>query len=411
MADVPFSFFVILGFYFLKKWEDIFNWKKGLFLGILSGLAILTRFEGYILFGGLGLGILFFNKGLNDFKFDLKSVCALIKENLSALISFVAGTLLTILPWLVYRNPFVSTYFEEPAGRTYDAKMVWIYVVSLLFCFGVVPFFTYLIKGRKKVWDFLCSNVGILGYVVVELVLILVWPAAVPRLFVPVIPFFILFFVLALDLSAETPKFKLFQKKNVFNFKDLFNLEIIMNALLLVVFAGSQYFLKLQFLILDKKTFVLIIFLNVLLSVAFFFKKEKFAYITAFSSLLFWSLSTICLHKDIFISVKNAGAYMQQNISGVVAYNDVSSVTDWYLNYAKSPIENSGFYYNTDERGSLDYETLAKTNIDYLLITNEHNTTMTLDLERRPHLEVLKDFTYNVNSGDFFAKIIKFNRK
>jgi hypothetical protein len=36
---------------------------------------------------------------------------------------------------------------------------------------------------------------------------------------------------------------------------------------------------------------------------------------------------------------------------------------------------------------------------------------MELDLDSRPYLTPVKDFSYNVNGAEFFAKIVRFERK
>jgi len=123
-----------------------------------------------------------------------------------------------------------------------------------------------------------------------------------------------------------------------------------------------------------------------------------------------WALAVIWVHKDIFISVKNAAEYGASNLSGRVAYNDVSSVSDWYLNYRYKNPSTFGFYYNSESKKNMEYNSLLAKNIDYLLLTNEHNTTMELDISKRPYLMEIKEFRYNVNGKEFFAKIVKFNR-
>ena len=119
-------------------------------------------------------------------------------------------------------------------------------------------------------------------------------------------------------------------------------------------------------------------------------------------------MATIWLHKDIFISVSNGAKYAGQNLTGRIGYNDVSSVSDWYINYKYNKVDSQGFYYYTEKKSQLEYEKLKAESIDYLLITNEHNTTMELDLKSRPYLEEIKEFRYNVNGSEFFTKILKF---
>ncbi|OGC75775.1 hypothetical protein A2547_01655 [candidate division WWE3 bacterium RIFOXYD2_FULL_43_10] len=85
-------------------------------------------------------------------------------------------------------------------------------------------------------------------------------------------------------------------------------------------------------------------------------------------------------------------------------------MSDFYLNVLDTP-KVSGFYYNTESKKNLTYEALRQTGADYFLITNEHNTTMELDLGSRTYLRPVKDFSYNVNGAEFFAKIVRFERK
>ena len=229
-----------------------------------------------------------------------------------------------------------------------------------------------------------------------ELLLILLWPAAIPRLFVAIIPLLILLLTLSLEKWWEAGK----ENKKLFVFA----------GVLLLFYAGSQLILKLQFLILDKPLFAALFAMQAL--AVFFIIKKKFlptvVSLVVITSL--WSWSVIGLHKDIFISVKNAAEYAARNLEGKVAYNDVSSVSDFYLNVLDTP-KVSGFYYNTESKKNLTYEALRQTGADYFLITNEHNTTMELDLGSRPYLRPVKDFSYNVNGAEFFAKIVRFERK
>ena len=124
-----------------------------------------------------------------------------------------------------------------------------------------------------------------------------------------------------------------------------------------------------------------------------------------------WSIFVIRTHKDIFISVKNAGDYAQKNLQGLIIYNDISSVSDWCINQKVKDDNVWGYYYNTESKKTMTFEALQEINPDYLIITNEHNTTMELDIEKRPYLSEIKEFRYNVNGKEFFAKVVKFNKE
>jgi len=273
--------------------------------------------------------------------------------------------------------------------------MVLIYILSFLFSFGVAagPYFLY--KAKATTLKLFRAHYPIAGFILFELVLVLVWPAAVPRLFIPILPFFIL--VLTVGI------FEFVAKERV----NRTAVGIVL-LILLGLYVIGQYVLRLQFLVSSRSYFMAITLVQLVIAAACLSKTKKYLPVLVFLSSLLWSFFVIDAHRLIFISVKNAGEYVAQNLSGTVAYNDVSSVSDWYTNYKGSTTR--GFYYNTDSKKNLDYKNLLSAGIDYLIITNEHNTTMTLDLEKRPYLELLKEFRYNVNGSEFFAKVIKLRK-
>src|SRR3989304_1451735 len=379
MADVPFALLALLGIYLYRKWKDNWTFKRYFLLGIVAGLSILTRFEGYILAASLFLSLFIEHR-----------------KKIKYYVYYGLGILLVVLPWFLYRSPFASEYLEEPAGRTYDWTMIWIYFASLLALYGFVPAFALLSDRKKDIFRLFKKEPHISFFLFFELLLILLWPAAIPRLFVAVVPILILVLTLVLEKWWEDGR----ESKSVY----------VTAVSLLLFYVGSQFFLKLQFLILNKVLFTTLLILQV--AALLFIVKKKFrpAAVLLVLTMLFWSVFVIRLHKDIFISVKNAAEYTVRNLEGKVAYNDVSSVSDFYLNVLDTP-KISGFYYNTESKKNLTYEALHQTGADYFLITNEHNTTMELDLDSRPYLTPVKDFSYNVNGAEFFAKIVKFERK
>ena len=393
MSDLIFSFFVLLALFLLTKWKEDLGVIKALILGLLSGLAVLTRFEGYFLFVSLLLGILF-GEGISLIS-DISLKRLLIKAK--ALSMCFVAFLFIVIPDLIFRNPLGSKYLGEVSGRMYDLKMLWIYIASLLFIFGIVPAFFFVARNFKGAMDTLRKNVGIASFLFFELLVILLWPAAIPRLFMAIIPFLIILLVLSVENYFSSPKKDLWT--------DTFWLIVILGFYIL-----SQYLLRLQSLISVKGIFVLVLLLQIFVGVSTIFKKLNLFIAFTVVSMFIWALAVIWVHKDIFISVKNAAEYGASNLSGRVAYNDVSSVSDWYLNYRYKNPSTFGFYYNSESKKNMEYNSLLAKNIDYLLLTNEHNTTMELDISKRPYLMEIKEFRYNVNGKEFFAKIVKFNR-
>lgn len=399
MADIPFAFFVLLAFYLLSIWKDHLTVGRGIILGLLSGFSLLIRFEGYILFGCIGLSLI-----LTRFS-EIKDTFKNIKKNILVIISFVLTNLAILTPYLLYRNPLDSKYFGETASRAYDFKMVSTYVLSFLFAFGFTSFLFFLIKNYKENMNIVKANISLLLFIVLEMILILFWPAAIPRLFVPVIPFFILFLVLSIKNYFEDTKEDEEKKKE----KTIFIINILICIFLLVLFIFGQYMLRLQFL-LPSKYILAGVSLIQLLNIFFILKKKYIPFlITLTLSLSVWSISTIYLHKNIFIAVKNAGEYVYNNMTGEFVYNDISSVSDWYINQ-KGKDNLHGFYYNFESDKKMSFDALNDLDIDYMVITNEHNTTMEIDLSKRSYLTLVKEFSYNINGEEFFSKIVKFNK-
>ncbi|MBW6441658.1 glycosyltransferase family 39 protein [Patescibacteria group bacterium] len=398
MADVPLSFFVLLVFYLLSKWSDL-NIKKIILLGFICALAILTRFEGYILFGSAFLAVIFFDQDISFKKLNVKKLFSVLLHNLSKAIILGLTTLVVISPWLLYRNPFKSKYFEEPTRRIYDFKMVWIYFSSILYIFGFTSAFYFIFKKFKVTLQFFLKNIGITTFIILELILILLWPAAIPRLFVPLIPFFIIILTICLQNYFESTV-----EKKKLRFTDL-----VILLLFLFFYIFSQYFLKLQFLILGYRVFALIVFIQFLSLIALYLrKKNSFMIFTVISTLL-WCFYIMNMHRNIFRSIKEASKYASETLEGVVAYNDTSAIPDWYLNVSQTNTSNGGIYVFFDKKEFLEFDKLKNKEIDYLIISNEHNPNISINLEKRKYLQLIKEFSYNVNGQDFYAKVIKFD--
>ena len=297
MADVPFSFFVLLAFYLLRKYSDKGPFKY-IIVGFISGLSILTRFEGYLLFASLVVGSFFTQEDLKDLiqkkSSFLSGLLKLFLRNWKNLIILGLTTFVTILPWIIFRNPFKSSYFEEPYGRAYDFKMVWTYFVSIIYSFGFTSAFYFIFSKFKVAFQFLKENLDITTFTVLELLLILLWPAAIPRLFVCLMPFFIIILTLCMQSLCEN---KTMSKKRGID-------TILIPSLFLLSYIGSQYFLKLQFLITNKKVFVVLLILQILIIIFYYFKKTLPFFSTLTVSIIIWALAVIISHREIYKAIK-----------------------------------------------------------------------------------------------------------
>ncbi|NMB69988.1 glycosyltransferase family 39 protein [candidate division WWE3 bacterium] len=385
-ADVLFSLFVmciVLLFYF---YETRLNWRNSFVLGVLSAFSVLLRFEGYLLVGALWAGLLFRNvyqKGLSQFLANFKHF-----------IFSVIGSVCVLVPYMVYKNPFSSSYLSEPSGREYTLTTVLIFVVSLVFSFGflVAPVSIYL--GRSKIKEFILTNYFISFFIFFSLILILLWPAAIPRLFVSVIPYLVIMLILAMQHIEKS------------KFNNLCFLTISLGSI--IVYATAQYFLKLQFLIVIKPVFALIIFINLLLILSVFKKRFVLSYMLTIVSVFVWAVSTLWIHKDIYKSISEASKFVSTQYRGLVVHNDINSVADWYLNYYPGKEHKvSGKYVKIQNESSLSRPILNDMGASIVMITNEHDMSWQPDFSGVPYLEEIKIFRYNVNSGNFFTGVYK----
>ncbi len=403
MADTFFLLFVLLttNIYIDSVNKKAFSTVNTVSLGVLSGLAILTRFEGYILFVSLLIGILLFN---SDFSFkllcSLKKTYALVygglAKNKLPLAIYTLSTIIVLIPYWLYRSPLSSSYFEEPARRVYDLNTLLIYLSSVTFLFGFIIAIYFLIKSKNFILHFVQKYIALLVFIAIELFLVLAWPAAVPRLFIPVIPFLLIF------ISHGIVEF--FETKT--NSKQ--TLQIVFYTFGLILFyAFIQYQYRLQFLILIKPILVLVLILN-LFSVYFLYTRKLAYYVSIMTlSCVLWAGATIWIHKDIFKVVKEANEYIVNNLTGAVGYNDVSSVSDWYLNQALINPNVSGFYYDLIVKENKTKENIQKKNLDYILVTNEHNTDLTIDVSLYPYLVQVYEYSNMINGKLFFTKIFR----
>jgi hypothetical protein len=266
-----------------------------------------------------------------------------------------------------------------------------------MFLFGFSSACYFFYKYRKELVNYSRKNVAITIFVIIELVLALIWPAAIPRLFTPVIP------LLIIPLAVYVDKYFNSHEKSSFG-------DLLILVGLFLIFIISQYILRLQFLVLIKPLLVVVIGLQ-LINI-FAIQKRNFCLFktTLIFSMLVWSLSTIWLHKDIFKAVVKANKYVQNNLAGTIVYNDVSSVSDWYLNVKPGNDQVAGVYVNMDSRAGRTYEVLEEERADYIMVTNEHNTAMEFNADEVGYLEQITEFRYTIRGKEFFTKILKFNK-
>ncbi len=397
MADVPFSIIALLVLYLYSIWRNNLSFLKIFILGLLTGAASLTRFEGYLLIPAiLGSAWLLSSKSLK-----VKDLTVSLLAGISKYFVYLLGIGVVLLPYWLFRNPLDSKYLGENEYRAFDLTTVWTYVANLFYIFGFTSAFALVIEKFKLIRDFLGKNLHLTIYLGLELLLILAWPAALPRLFAAVAPVLVLLLTLSIKDVFESG---LNTKGFAFT-----------STALLGFYIASQYILRLQFLVVNKPIFAVLIPLQLLMAFFLIKRNLKLFFISVFISLLLWSAAVIYNHKNLNTAIKQASEYAVNNLSGNFSYNDTGRVADWYLNQ-KNLSDNSknagvsGFYYQEEADNNMKISRLQRRNVDYVIFTNEHNQDLKMDNSKFPWLTQVKEFSYTENGTVFFARILRFNK-
>ena len=348
-------------------------------LSLVCFLGIMTRFEGYILSAGIFLSYVFEafkNRSWDRFKFGV--IFAFFLS-----VFFVIGI---NTPWLFFKNPITSSYVDEANRREIIAFDILSYFLQVLFLLGNLFSVYFFAVGRKKILQFLVNNSVITAFVLIEIVLALAWPAAVPRLLVQIIPFLIIALVIGI-----------YENSNIKN-------HYLILFLLFGIFVGGQYLIKAQ-LLLTNLTYFAVICLLSLVQIYLIMRKKFTALIISMVIInVVWSVLFIFLHKDIY-RVLNTGVVEFSKIyqnDGIIVSNDVSYLTKFYFG------DNLKYLREVDFGKDIE-KYLREKKATYIIVTNEHNADMTYSKEKYPYLTPIYELKRNVNGRDFFVVISKVN--
>lgn len=376
MSDVLFLFLVLASFcvYYLIKHPT----KKAILLGLLSALAVLTRFEGYLLLFGFGVdyGIAFIKKK------NLKDILVL-------LISFAV----MYIPFFIWRNPFTTSYLSETKDHVYDMNTLIIFLTAFLFSLG----FTSAAAFFKVPNDFISKNVALIVFLFASFILVLLWPAAVPRILMPILPFLILFVVLELSNKSN---------EHV-GMKD--PRTAITSVILLAIYIVSQLKYGQQFLIVSKYLFVPVVLVSIIGVWFLYIRKMKYFYASVIVSAILWSSAVIILHKDMYTTVVEASDYMIKNIKGNVLHNDTTAVLSWNIDYRYPNDGITGDFSPLYNNNMINYNRLIKQKkYDYLIVTNEEKPFFTFKPRSKYLTEVFSSQKFT-NGALYKTSIFKIN--
>jgi len=382
-ADTFFLLICLIAFIIYIQILKTNSLLKIFLLSFVSFLGIMTRFEGYLLISALTLGFVFEFIRKRDKRI-------LINLTIFLLIGFCFFIWAINTPWTFFKNPISSSYVDEANRRFVGFYDVLGYFLNLSFILGNLFTLYFVFFDKKRLFAFIKENFVLFNFLMIELMLAFIWPAAVPRLMVQIIPILVILMVLGLDS---------FYKKGSVTISFVFPLAI-------AIYLFGQYLVKSQFLLTNYFFMAVIVFIS-LIQILFIYKKNYRLF--EFSLILvtvIWMGLFVYLHKDIY-KVLNTGVVFfsqQYQKDGIIVTNDVSALSKFYFS--------DNLKYLREVDFGIDIQKyLQEKNAKYIIITNEHNPDMEFSPSKYPYLETIYEHREEVNGRKFFVVISKVNIK
>jgi len=345
MADPLFSLLILLFTYaflenFYEKSQKI-HFKSVSIMSVLLLMLTMTRLEGAFMAAGV---FLFF----------------LIKRNYRYIVSFAIPQLAIYVPWtlyakVLYKGSVINDYLTEVQTFVFNLEKINLFVTYTLFIL-VIPVLSYCMftggyilykkyKNDKNKLAFL----PILVFITLELLIGFIWTPSLPRIYMPIIPFLVIFATVGIEKSKLKP---------------------IPLTMLILLFGILQYTQRLYFLGASKAIFLIILISSLfILSLDFIkwkFTKKNIIYLLIFSSVIV-SVIVINNQRLVYKTVKQGIDYLK-NSEGIVAFSDETGNSEWYL-------RDRSFHLPENLKISKDsqYAILKQNHVKYLLWTNEFN--------------------------------------
>ena len=394
-ADNLFLTFMLLSFglyfNFLDSQKSFHKFFYMTLVSLVTVLAILTRFEGYLLFGSLLLSLfisVLIYKNSKDLKYFL--FFGLITFGLIFFVSYFDK-------YTFYENPLVSKYVDEVESRKLTVREVGNYVFQLIYLSGSIFGMIFLYFGAGS---FLSKKfLPIYVFIFLQLALSFIWYAAVPRLFLPVLPFYLFLVVLGVYVFYEKTRSQ--------KISNISKRIVILSFLLLLAYFSSQYILKVPFLITGFRLLAVNLgvgLIGIVIFLIYFYKTKSIKMIFAhlFISSVVWTYLFISLEKDTYKVLNQGIMYFLKNYpkNSIVMTNDVSSISRFYLK------DNFRYSRELDLNRNIE-EKVSKVRPDFIIVTNEHNPQMSFTPSKIPNLVLEKEFREVVNTRTFFTQIIR----
>jgi hypothetical protein len=361
MADPVFTLLILLySLVFINIYrKSELDYKHEIILALLLLCITMTRLEGLFMFFGT---MAFF----------------VLKKFYSKIVLYVIPQLLIYAPFtfyakFLYDGPVNNDYLKEAQTFVFNLERFNYFLTYTIFILVFPPLIYFLVIGLKELKKVLLKSeknvswayIPLALFILQELLIGFIWTPSLPRIYMPIIPFFVILTVFGFQAWDHSKN-----KKSAF-----FTIMV-----LTIAFAVLQYNFRLYFLGASKILFAFILASSfgfcVLNLMNFKSQNIKLYFAVIFFVVGFISSSIIVFNqKDIYKSVYQASALVgdiafSSPSKERIAYSDETGTATWYL-------KNNYTYYldQNNKIQSLDdqYKLLEENEVSYLLITNEFN--------------------------------------
>lgn len=371
MAETTAATLVLLSFVIYFGFQKKEGLLQRFLLGVVLGLAGLTRYEGFLLAGAFGLSFL-------------------IKRDWRGIIKTFSVFFILVVPWfvitkLVFKGVTSNAYVSELETFQFDLYRLGYFLTYALFFLGfpiILAFFVPILAKRnifpfkQKISTLQTSlYLPLILFVALEAVLFFVWTPSLPRIMVLILPLAVIF----LSRAVATTNLQENRKRLL--------ASILM---LLVLFLILQFKFRLYFLVLSRSGLVVILLMVFLTIVSILINNRKFLILTMLAALIAGCVVVVANQRLVYSTIYQASLYAW-SLPGNIAYSDETGVSAWYLG-------SKGLAYPEDlvQNAKQEREWLTENKVSYILDTNEFNRGSKLSvssLDCSPKFEVtIADF-------------------
>jgi len=374
MADPFFTFIALLSFYLYFLWQDKFTNKRLVILSVILLMATMTRLEGIFVIGAIGITeiLKLYKDYSNQNLLKLAKIATIL-----AIPQILVFLPFTIYAKFIYEGFVHNDYIAEVATFfSFDMDRIRYFIAYDLFYYGLPFLFVFIYKSlRSKELKIM----PLFLFILFETILGFIWTPSMPRIHMPLIPFFSMLFVYGVY------KFR-------FSIKDY-----SASAILMLIYVWLQFKYKLYFLNLSYIGFTMVLFLSFFgVSYLFFKQGKKYFFYVCILTMVITSLVVVANETSNYKTIADSSNFAKK-IGEKIAYSDESGVSEFILGEKGLYLDKYKYIHVMTHDAQWNF--LLENKPDYIITTNGFEKNSKFDLQEgdfRDNLTLVYSSKYNL---------------